>query len=269
MQGMIKDVWMLVFGFGSADDDDARVLMQDLLFPDDDQVQRKVNAARARKTWNWLKHQKTPDELLIACFVLRPCLSFMGFLFRSESSSASHSVTTLLVRGNPAIKTVKFLLSMLNDLENDFWFLYKCQSGWIPFKTQFAWNSVFRFTVRETCNAKPRCDPSCRGVENTSTTTKHTDNNITNNIINNYNDNTPSNSILQVVFSESSKCEYANEQLRSFNVPLTMLSCFRGRVVATCDGVVRFRLLANVDWIVVVAHLLPLPILSLGSLDGC
>ena len=42
-------------------------VIQDLLFPDDDKVQRELNQARARKVWNWVRHPKTPAELLVVC----------------------------------------------------------------------------------------------------------------------------------------------------------------------------------------------------------
>ena len=142
MHGMIKSLWGMMYKFDS-NHEPAAVVM-DLLEPGDDEVQRKLNAARARKTWRWLLHKKTPSELLVACLVLRPCMSFMGFLFRSEASAAAHSVKLLLVKDSPAIRTVKYLFAMLLDLRNDFWFLFSFGEGWTEIRLQLAANAVFR-----------------------------------------------------------------------------------------------------------------------------
>jgi hypothetical protein len=71
----------------------------------------------------------------------------MGFLFRSEATAATHSITTLLKRDNPAIRSVVFLASMLHDLENDFWFLYSYNLGWTAFQLQLALNTTFRLVA--------------------------------------------------------------------------------------------------------------------------
>ena len=50
MHGLLKYLWSSVFACGSWQEADDAVV-QNLLDPDDDEVQRKLNAARAKKTW--------------------------------------------------------------------------------------------------------------------------------------------------------------------------------------------------------------------------
>ena len=125
MHGMLKDIWGIVFGYdgNQTSEDDPSGLVQDLLLPGDDEIQRKLNAARAQKVWKWCCRTDTAAELLVASMVLRPCMSFMGFLFKSESVAQMHSVTVLIRHDNPAARTTQYLLAMLLDLQNTFWLL--------------------------------------------------------------------------------------------------------------------------------------------------
>ena len=142
MQGLITSLWGKIYGF-SAGGEREDELVQDLLEPEGDDVQRALNRARATKVWNWLRHPLTRHELMISCLVLRPCMSFMGYLFRSEAGAASHSVTALMPAGNPAARTLRHLVSMLLDLNNDFWFLYS-SGGWTEAKLQLGLDNICR-----------------------------------------------------------------------------------------------------------------------------
>ena len=112
----------IVFGFygNQTSADDPSGLVQDLLLPEDDEIQRKPNAARAQKVWKWCCRTDTAAELLVASMVLRPCMSFMGFLFKSESVAQMHSATVLIRHDNPAARAMRCLLPMLLDLQNTF-----------------------------------------------------------------------------------------------------------------------------------------------------
>lgn len=107
-------------------------VIQDLLFPDDDKVQREMNQARARKVWNWVRHPKTPAELLIVCLVLRPVMNFMGLLFTAEAHLGTHSVTSLLGKADswgPQSTVILFLNEKLRDVNNPWWCANLCSFG--------------------------------------------------------------------------------------------------------------------------------------------
>ena len=82
-----------------------------------------MNAARAQKVWNLCCRTDTAAELLVARVVLRPRMSFMGFLFKSESVAQMVSATVLIRHDNPAARSMQYLLAMLLDLQNTFWLL--------------------------------------------------------------------------------------------------------------------------------------------------
>ena len=144
MHGMIKQMWGYIYCFaGDGDDAEPHALMQDMLHPEEDELQRQLNAARARKTWRWVKHPLTEHELLIACLVLRPVMNMMGWLFRSEASTAHASVSVLLKDNNPAAKTMQYLFAKLLDLDHQFWYLYSF-SGWSNDLLQLALGTLLR-----------------------------------------------------------------------------------------------------------------------------
>ena len=114
----------------------------DLLAPASDEVLSSVNKKRAVKVLNWLKHPKTASELLILCVCLRPVLSLMGFLFRSESSAAEHSVVQLMKPNNPAHEVLHFLLRQLRNLDGPFWALVR-RGQWTTENLQLTMDTVF------------------------------------------------------------------------------------------------------------------------------
>ena len=144
MSGLLKHVWGHLHGFTIENADAQQEVLVDLLVPEDDEVQRRMHAARALKTWNWIRHWATPVEAMMCCIVLRPCMSFMGFLFRSEANAAPHSATVLLKPQNPVNRLIDFLLRMLNDLDNTFWQLMAYPDGWSEFKLQLAVDAMLR-----------------------------------------------------------------------------------------------------------------------------
>jgi hypothetical protein len=123
LHGVLKELWNNIFS-ANFDLQAAAEVVQNLLSPDDDAIQQTLNAARAKKVRNWLNHPLTASELMISCLVLRPCMSFMGFLFRSEASAAVHSVVVLMPLQSPVNTAIMFLLNKLFDVNDDFWFLF-------------------------------------------------------------------------------------------------------------------------------------------------
>ena len=101
-----------------------------------------MNKKRAAKVLNWLKHPKTASELLILCVCLRPVLSLMGFLFRSESSAAEHSVVQLMKPNNLAHEVLHFFLRQLRNLDGPFWALVR-RGQWTTENLQLTMDTVF------------------------------------------------------------------------------------------------------------------------------
>ena len=116
---------------------DSGTTQMDLTAPVSSETLSTINAVRAGKVLRWVRHPKTPVELLIVCIAMRPVLSLMGFLFQEESTHEAHRVTILLKEDNVARKVVTFLLTKILDLDDDFWAAF-CYEGWDTFRLQIA-----------------------------------------------------------------------------------------------------------------------------------
>eukprot|EP00974_Lingulodinium_polyedra_P111929 10829189-Lingulodinium_polyedra.AAC.1 len=66
----------------------------------------------------------------------------MGFLFRSESSDAEHSVVGLMKPNNPAHEVLHFFLHQLRNLDGPFWALVR-REQWTTEKLQLTMDIVF------------------------------------------------------------------------------------------------------------------------------
>lgn len=94
----IGRLWEIVFTEarlkqGGADSGAGQI---DLTTPISSDTLSTIGVVRAREVLRWLRHPKTPVELLVVCIAMRHVLSLMGFLFQEESTAKSHSVTILL-----------------------------------------------------------------------------------------------------------------------------------------------------------------------------
>ena len=117
----------------------------DLLAPAEDEVLSRVNAVRALKVLRWISHPRTPTELLIICMAMRPIMSFMGYLFREESSDSAHSVTSLMKSDSPLPRVVRFLVDQLATLDGDFWLVYMGEpdEAWDTYRLQLALDTFY------------------------------------------------------------------------------------------------------------------------------
>jgi hypothetical protein len=138
LHSFLPSVWARVF---VSSKEDASNL--DLLAPAADEVLSALHQVRAGKVRRWLFHHMTRWELLIICITLRAVLSFMGFLFKRESTSALQSVTVLLQRPGVGDRVVSFLVTRLLQLESEFWCVYR-YGGMDEHKLQLALDTVLR-----------------------------------------------------------------------------------------------------------------------------
>ena len=142
--GFIKTLWGKVFEPNAHERNDQ--LHMDMLEPTQDNVLSAVNKKRATKVLRWLRHPKTPWELLIVCIALRPVLSFMGWLFKEERATADHSVTKLIRPNNAAHTIISFMLDKLQNLEDEYWSAFAYE-GWSEMKLQLALNTLLAMSA--------------------------------------------------------------------------------------------------------------------------
>eukprot|EP00971_Amphidinium_carterae_P325295 6455491-Amphidinium_carterae.1 len=120
LNNMLSSLWMRIYQL-THETQQADDLWVSPLEPTAQDVEQKLNVARAKKVSEWLKLPHTGDALVVACIVLRPCMSLMGYIFRSEASAAQPALSELLCEQNPVDTVVHLLLTKLTDLRSDFW----------------------------------------------------------------------------------------------------------------------------------------------------
>ena len=135
-------LWELVFTEAALKKADSWTSQPDLTAPVSSDALSTINVVRAGTVLRWVRHPKTPVELLVVCIAMRPVLSLMGFLFQEETTAAARSVTILLKEDSAAEQVVTFLLAEILDLNGDFPVAF-CYDGWGQFRLQMALDIFF------------------------------------------------------------------------------------------------------------------------------